>query len=125
MSMWAHSAVAPFVQDQTWPMVSRRHSTAGVVSVAGLASPPHKSTAVSPLTFTQTDAPTSPRSAKLRSNSSRTWENRPVQVPPTVMTTPYVQFRLLRGGTSNAYPREQRRRFPGGIRGGLPFGARQ
>src|SRR5262249_48650563 len=43
-----------------------------------------------PRTVMHTDAPTSPRSAKLRSNSSRTWENRREQKPEIAMITPPI-----------------------------------
>src|SRR5262249_13852407 len=82
--------VAPLVHEKTCTMVSRPQGTAGVVAVAGRASPPQRSTSVSPRTVTHTDAPTSPRSAKLRSNSSRTWENRREQKPEIAMITPPI-----------------------------------
>jgi hypothetical protein len=80
--MCAQSAVAPFVADHTLPTVSALQAR----PLAGSAVPPHMSTTVSPSMVTHTDAPTSPRSAKLRSNSSRTCANRDVHVPCTDMT---------------------------------------
>ena len=50
-SRCAQSAVAPLVHDQTRPMVSRSHAA----PVAGSATPPQRSTTVSPSTVTQTD----------------------------------------------------------------------
>src|SRR4051812_726627 len=58
-------------------MVSRSHRR----PVAGSAMPPHRSTTVSPSTVTQTDAPTSPRSAKFRASSSRTSSKPGAHVP--------------------------------------------
>src|SRR6266540_1936727 len=81
---WAHRAVAPLVHDQTTTIVSSTHGA----RVPGLATPPHRSTTTSPSTVTETEAPTSPRSAKLRSNSSRTAANRGSAVPCAVMPTP-------------------------------------
>ena len=75
--MCAHSAVAPLVPDQMWVTVSSVHGR----PVPGSATPPHRSTTVSPSTVTQTDAPTSPRPVKLRVNSSRTWSNSGAQLP--------------------------------------------
>ena len=76
-SMCAHSAVAPFVHDHTSPIVSRSHAR----PVSGSAVPPHRSTTGSPSTVTHTEAPTSSRSAKFRSNSSRTAPNAVAHVP--------------------------------------------
>ncbi len=64
--MWAHSAVAPLVQEKTMLTVSFFQGAC----VLGSATPPHRSTTVSPPTFRQTDAPTSPRSAKFRAKVS-------------------------------------------------------
>src|SRR5690349_3069933 len=79
--MCAHSAVAPLVHDQTSTRVSSVHSA----PVAGSAVPPQRSTTVRPSTVTVTDAPTSSRSAKFRSNSARTSTNRGSCVPLTVI----------------------------------------
>src|SRR4051794_3157268 len=84
-SMCTHRATAPFVQDQTTPMVSGSHAP----PVVGSATPPHRSTTVSPSSVTQNDAPISPRSARLRSNSSRTDAKRGSQVPCTVIVSPF------------------------------------
>src|SRR5258708_20351416 len=77
-SMCAQSAVAPLVHDQTTPIVSRSHAR----PAAGSALPPQRSITVSPSRVTQTDAPTSSRSAKLRSKASRTPSNRGSHVLP-------------------------------------------
>ena len=69
---WAHSAVAPFVQLCTTETVSRSHAVPALAS----AMPPHTSTTVVPSSVTHSDAPTSARSVKLRTNSSTTGANR-------------------------------------------------
>ena len=66
--MCAHSAVAPFVQENTMLTVSFFHG----VLVLACAVPPHRSTTVSPPTLRQTEAPTSPRSAKFWAKASAT-----------------------------------------------------
>src|SRR5688500_15436084 len=68
-STCAHSAVAPLVQEWTTEIVSRPNV------------PPHTSTTASPPTVMHSDAPVSPRSAKLASNASTTGWNRSSQVP--------------------------------------------
>jgi hypothetical protein len=55
--MWAQSAVAPLVEDQTCVSVSDCQGA----PVSSRAVPPHKSTTVSPSHMTHTEAPTSPR----------------------------------------------------------------
>ena len=84
--MWAHSAVAPFVQEYTTTRVSASHGR----SVDGSATPPHRSTTVRPSTVTHTAAPTSSRSAKLRASSSRTASKPDSHTPEmaTVMALP-------------------------------------
>ena len=54
---------------------------------ASSAHPPARSTTVSPSTTTHTAAPTSPRSAKLRANSSRTAPKRSSHRPDTATST--------------------------------------
>src|SRR5215472_14360048 len=88
--IWAHSAVAPLVEDHTTPIVSSFHGT----FVAGRASPPHKSTTVFPSSATQTEAPTSPRSWKFFTNSSATSSNFVSQNP---LTSPILTFVLTLG----------------------------
>jgi len=53
------------VEDHTCVSVSDSQG----VAVSTRAIPPHRSTTVSPSQTTHTEAPTSPRSAKLRTNS--------------------------------------------------------
>ena len=83
-SMWAHSAVAPLVQEKTMPTVSFFHGAL----VLGSAVPPHRSTTVLPPTVTHTEAPTSPRSPKLRSKASAILSKPDVQVPSMVIPLP-------------------------------------
>jgi hypothetical protein len=83
-SMCAHSAVAPLVQEKTMLIVSFCHGAL----VFGSAVPPHRSTTVSPPTVTQTEAPTSPRSPKLRSNASAILSKPGLQLPSTVIPVP-------------------------------------
>jgi len=66
--MWAHRAVAAFVHENTTTRVCSAHAR----PVAGSASPPHRSTTVSPSTVIVTAAPTSSWAAKLRANARRT-----------------------------------------------------
>ncbi len=76
-STCAQIATAPLVQENTIDTVSRVHGTLSV----GRAMPPQRSTTVRPSWCTQTDAPTSARSRKLRSNSSATATNLGSQLP--------------------------------------------
>jgi hypothetical protein len=77
--MCAHSAVAPFVHDQTWTIVSRCQGA----PVSLRAVPPQRSTTLRPPAITETAAPSSPRSLKFRMNSSRTRLKRSAQTPET------------------------------------------
>src|SRR5262245_6760381 len=75
--MCAQSDVAPLVADQRWLTVSSCQAS----PVSGRATPPHRSTTVSPSTITHTEAPTSPRLRKFSMNSRRTRLNSGCQVP--------------------------------------------
>src|SRR5687768_7682804 len=75
----AHSAVAPLVQENTIETVSPVHGR----RVAGSATPPQRSTTVRPSTVSASEAPTSPRPLKLRTNSSASISNAESQRPST------------------------------------------
>src|ERR1700749_4425179 len=78
---WAQIAVAPLVQEKTMPTVSFFHGAL----VLGSAMPPHRSTTFSPRTVSATEAPTSPRSPKLRSKASAT-RSKPRAAVPSIFT---------------------------------------
>ncbi len=71
--------VNPLDPENTLTKVSWRHGRRPSAS----CQPPHRSTTSSPSTHAATAAPTSPRSAKLRSNCSRTPSNAGAHDPPT------------------------------------------
>src|SRR5512137_314371 len=78
--MLAQSATIPFVVEATLTIVSAVHGR----ERAGSAWPPQQSTTRTPSRYTQTEAPTSPRSVKFRKNSSRTAVKRGSQCPSIV-----------------------------------------
>src|SRR5690348_13002912 len=90
-STCAQSAVAPLVQEKTMPTVSRAHG----LPVLGSAIPPHRSTTVSPPTVRQTEAPTSPCSAKFFWKASATRSKPFLHVPSTVMSASFLRQRQL------------------------------
>src|SRR5579864_8274435 len=84
--MWAQSATIPLVVEATLTIVSAAHGRAR----AGSAWPPQQSTTRTPSRYTQTEAPTSPRSVKFRKNSSRTAVKRGSQWPSMVSISGFV-----------------------------------
>ena len=80
IARFAATAVTPLVDENTG---HDRVLGPRVARVARSATPPHRSTTGRPSTYTQTAAPTSPCSAKLATNASRTPSN-PGSTQPSI-----------------------------------------
>src|SRR5581483_6862909 len=79
ISVFAQTAVAPFVHENAMHNVSRSHGRAGSTS----ARPPQMSTIASPSRYTVHAAPMSPCSAKFAANASATRSKPGVTTPRT------------------------------------------